>query len=83
MSGWYLLALLFSLGYLPCLWLMLRQDRADALVAVQAAGAVTVFTVFCLALGMRQPVLADLSVALALLGIPGGLAFVHFMERWI
>jgi multisubunit Na+/H+ antiporter MnhF subunit len=58
-------------------------DLANRFVALQLAGAVTVFMLMLLAVGYDQPSFIDLGLTLVLLSLPGTLAYAHFLERWL
>ncbi|HET7570247.1 MAG TPA: monovalent cation/H+ antiporter complex subunit F [Gammaproteobacteria bacterium] len=83
MSGW----MLATLGLLPPLIAGVVMAGRGAipgrLVAVQLALSATVFSLMLFEVAIRQPSSLDLSLALALLGLPGTLVLVLFQERWL
>jgi multisubunit Na+/H+ antiporter MnhF subunit len=62
---------------------VLRARLGGALVAMQAASVLASLALFALSLGFGQPAFVDLSLALALVGLPGALVFAYFVERWL
>lgn len=83
MNLWLWTATAFALGALPCGWVILRGKTMESLVAVQAATALIVLALLLVAQGLHRPSFYDLSLALALLGLPASLLFAHFFERWL
>ncbi len=53
------------------------------LVAVQLAAVITALVLVCLSLGFGQPSFLDLAVTLELLSLPGTLALIVCLERWL
>jgi multisubunit Na+/H+ antiporter MnhF subunit len=62
---------------------LLRARLAAALVAMEMAGVLASLALFALSLGFGQPSFVDLSLTVALLGVPGTLVFAYFVERWL
>ena len=54
----------------------------DGLVALEAAGAVTVLTLLCLSVGLGESILFVLAVIAAVATWIGGFVFVRFLGRW-
>lgn len=75
------IALLPALG--GCAIVAIGGDLADRLVALELASSLTVFAVMLLIVAFDQPSFIDLALALALLSLPGSLAYAHFVERWL
>jgi multisubunit Na+/H+ antiporter MnhF subunit len=78
---WAVLGLLAC--QVPLLWATVRSQPMAGVVAVEQAGVVTVLVLLLLAEGLQRPSFVDLSLALALLLLGGGLVFARFMERWL
>jgi multisubunit Na+/H+ antiporter MnhF subunit len=53
------------------------------LVALELAANIDVLILLLLAQGFDRDAYLDLSVALALLSLAGGLVFAHVLERWV
>jgi multisubunit Na+/H+ antiporter MnhF subunit len=76
---WAATALLALL--VPLLGVAAFAPRLDALVAVQAAGAIATLALVMLAEGFERSAYTILGVVAAVLGFVGSLVFVRFFER--
>lgn len=82
MNVWLLAATLLLLGFVPCGWVAFRASSLlDRLVALQLANLLAVLALLLLSIGTQRSSFGDLAVALALLSLPGGLVYVHFLEQ--
>jgi multisubunit Na+/H+ antiporter MnhF subunit len=66
---------------LPLLAYAAVAPRLDAVVVLQAAGAVFTLTLMCLAQGFHRSAYTILAVIAAMLTFLGGMVFVRFFER--
>ena len=57
--------------------------RVSRLVALEAAGSITVVVLLLLAEAFHRVPFVDLALTLALLGFGAGLVFARFLERWL
>ena len=83
MMVWLIVEIALVVPLAICGWIILRARRLnDCLVASQLAGTISVLALMVLAEGMKRPSFYNLALALALLALPAGLMFAHFLERW-
>jgi multisubunit Na+/H+ antiporter MnhF subunit len=66
---------------LPLLAYALFAPRLEALVVLQAAGAVFALALMCLAQGFHRSAYTILAVVAAVLTFLGGMVFVRFFDR--
>lgn len=83
MNMWLIAGFFLLLGLLPCAFVILSAPVLDRLIALQMAGLVSTFALMVFSQGFGQPSFFDLSLATALLSIPGCLVFCHFLESWL
>jgi multisubunit Na+/H+ antiporter MnhF subunit len=65
----------------PLLVVASLRPPIDGLVALEAAGAVTVLALLCLSVALDQPILFTVAVIAALVSWIGGLVFTRFLGR--
>jgi multicomponent Na+:H+ antiporter subunit F len=82
-NAWLVAATALMLGLLPCLWVCIRYDPVDALVALELASTITTLVLLLLAQGYRRDPFMDLALVSALLSFAGALTFARFLERWV
>jgi multisubunit Na+/H+ antiporter MnhF subunit len=68
-------------GFLPLGWVCVREREIDAVVALEAAGALTTLLLLCLAEGFHRSVYAGVAVVCAALTWVSGLVFARFFGR--
>jgi multisubunit Na+/H+ antiporter MnhF subunit len=83
MNAWLIAATGLMLTLLPCLWVCVRREPLDALVALELASTITTLALLALAQGYRRDPFMDLALVSAVLSFAGALAFVRFLERWV
>jgi multisubunit Na+/H+ antiporter MnhF subunit len=83
MNFWLAAAIGIVIGLLPAGYLVLRAQPIDRLVAMQFTTPLVIFVLLLLAVGINQPSFTDLALTLAVLSMPAGLVFAHFVERWL
>jgi multisubunit Na+/H+ antiporter MnhF subunit len=66
---------------LPLLAYAVVAPRLEAVVVIQAAGAVFTLALMCLAQGFHRSAYTIVAVVAALLTFAGGMVFVRFFER--
>ena len=76
---WGVLPLLLAL--VPCGIVVLVRAPIDRLLAINLAATITSLAILLFAAGLKQPSFADLALTIAVLNLPAGLVFAHFMER--
>jgi multicomponent Na+:H+ antiporter subunit F len=65
------------------LWVAMRGDLANRLVAVQLASAVASLVLVLMSFAFDQSTFIDLPITLSLLSLPGTLMLTLFLERWL
>ncbi len=80
---WLVAAAVLAMGLIPCAVVILRDELADGLAALQLAGLIAIMVLLLLSVGFRHATVADIPMALAVLSFPSGLLFAHFLERWL
>jgi multisubunit Na+/H+ antiporter MnhF subunit len=78
---WAATALLF--GFLPLLWVALRREAIDGVVALQLAGTLVVLILLCFAEGFHRSFEYGAAIVAAVMSWIGGLVFVRFLGRWL
>jgi multisubunit Na+/H+ antiporter MnhF subunit len=81
MNVWTLGAAVSLIGFLPLLWVLARETRVEALVAVQAAQAVGTLVLVLVAEGFHRSTYFVLPDALAILSFVGTLLYARFMRK--
>jgi multisubunit Na+/H+ antiporter MnhF subunit len=66
---------------LPCMAIAVRAPIADAVVALEAAGALGVLALGLAAQGLGETYVWDLAIVVAFLQLVGSLLFVRYLER--
>ena len=83
MNEWLVAAFVLAIGFVPCGIVVVTGRTMDRLVALELAGVIASLLLVLLAEGFSRPSLYDLALTTALLSLPGGLVFTHFLERWL
>lgn len=83
MNVWMVASMALLAGLIPCGVVCLRGDVVDRLVGLELAGVVVTLMLLLLAQAFGRVIYVDLALALALLSLPGGLAFARFLERFL
>jgi multisubunit Na+/H+ antiporter MnhF subunit len=68
-------------GLAPLGWVAARRRPIDGLVALEAAGALTVLALLCLAEAFHRSTYYDVAVVAALMSWIGGIVFTRFLSR--
>lgn len=74
-------AVVLLAGWLPLIAVVIRGRAIDAVVALQAAGAVAALVLVCLAAGLNQSSFAPLALITAVCVVISGLVFARFLDR--
>jgi multisubunit Na+/H+ antiporter MnhF subunit len=80
-NGWLWAACCVLVLLMPCMAVALRAPVADAVVALEAAGALAVLALGLAAEGFGESYVWDLAVVVAFLQLPGSLLFVRYLDR--
>jgi multisubunit Na+/H+ antiporter MnhF subunit len=64
-------------------YVVFSQDSVRRLIGLQLTGAIVALMLVLLSIAFATEAFADLGITVALLGIGGGLAYAHFLERWL
>jgi multisubunit Na+/H+ antiporter MnhF subunit len=68
-------------GFVPLLWVCVRGQAVDALVALELGSALATTVLLCLAEGLGSSALFGIPVVCATVTWVGGLVYVRFMGR--
>ena len=79
MNGFLIAATAMLAGFVPILWVCVRGQPIEAVVALELGGAFTTTILLCLAAGFARPSYLDLPVAAAVLSAVSGLVFARFL----
>ena len=79
MNVWLIGATVLACGLLPCLYVCLRAPILDAIVALEATGAVAALVLLLLAEGFHRSSYFTVPIVLAALAFVGSLVFVRFL----
>jgi len=71
------------LGWVPLIWVALRNRPIDGLVALELAGTVAVLVLLCLAEGFHRSFEYGVAVVASVLSCLAGLTFARFLGRWV
>jgi multicomponent Na+:H+ antiporter subunit F len=82
-NAWLIAATVLIVAIAPCLWVCVRGEPLDALVALEVASTITTLVLLLVAQGYRRDPFMDLALVSAVLSFVGALAFVRFLERWV
>ncbi len=83
MNLWFVASLCLLIGMLPCIVVAARGRTIDALIAMQIATALTVVVLLLVEEGLQRQTFFDVSLALAVLGLPSTLLFARVYRRWL
>ncbi len=65
------------------IYVALSADTVRRLVALQFTGVIGALMFVLLSIAFASESFAELGIAVAMLSIGGGLAYAHFLERWL
>lgn len=83
MNIWLITAIGLGICLFPCLMRALTGDALNRLVGLETGALIETQILLVLSVVFQRSSFYDLSLALALLALAGGLVFVHFFERWL
>lgn len=83
MNIWFITAIGLGICLIPCLIQALTGDALHRLVGLETGALIETQILLVLNIAFHRTSFYDLSLALALLALAGGLVFVHFFERWM
>ena len=83
MSIWLGATLVLVISLVPAGIAAIRGDMLDRLVGVQLGGIISTFTFITVGVWAGQSIYVDVAVVMAILTFCGGLAYAHFLERWL
>lgn len=82
MNAFLIAATVLLAALAPLLVVASRWRPIDGLVALEAAGVVTVLALLCLCTGLNESYLFDVPVIAVAVSWIGGLVFARFLGRW-
>ena len=65
------------------LYVAIAGDSLRRVIAAQGIGLIASLDLGLLSIAFATPSFGDLAIAMALLSIGAGLAYAHFLERWL
>jgi multisubunit Na+/H+ antiporter MnhF subunit len=74
-------ALALVTGFVPLLWVCLREREIDGVVALELAGSVATLVLLCLAEGYHRGIYIGVAVVCAAVTWISGLVFARFLGR--
>jgi multisubunit Na+/H+ antiporter MnhF subunit len=74
-------ALALVSGFVPLLWVCLRERELDGVVALELAGSVATLVLVCLAEGYHRGIYMAVAVVCAAVTWISGLVFARFVGR--
>jgi multisubunit Na+/H+ antiporter MnhF subunit len=74
-------ALALVSGFVPLLWVCLRERELDGVVALELAGSVATLVLVCLAEGYHRGIYMAVAVVCAAVTWISGLVFARFLGR--
>jgi len=74
-------ALALVTGFVPLLWVCLRESEIDGVVALELAGSVATLVLLCLAEGYHRGIYMSVAVVCAAVSWISGLVFARFLGR--
>jgi multisubunit Na+/H+ antiporter MnhF subunit len=74
-------ALALVIGFVPLLWVCLREREIDGVVALELAGSVATLVLVCLAEGYHRGIYMAVAVVCAAVTWISGLVFARFLGR--
>lgn len=81
MNAFEIAALALVTGFVPLLWVGLREREIDGVAALELAGAVTTLILVCLAEAYHRGIYMGVAVVCATLTWISGLVFARFLGR--
>jgi multisubunit Na+/H+ antiporter MnhF subunit len=83
MTIWLLAGIAMLPPMVAPLWVAIRGDLINRLVAIQLGSAVTFLVLVTMSFAFDQSSEIDLPITLSLLSLPGTLMLTLFLERWL
>jgi multisubunit Na+/H+ antiporter MnhF subunit len=74
-------ALALVTGFVPLLWVCLREREIDGVVALELAGSVATLVLLCLAEGYHRGIYMSVAIVCAAVSWISGLVFARFLGR--
>ena len=81
MNAFEVAALALVTGFVPLLWVCLREREIDGVVALELAGSVATLVLVCLAEGYHRGIYMAVAVVCAAVTWISGLVFARFLGR--
>lgn len=83
MNVWLIASFALLLCLIPCTAGVLRASAAHRLIWLEAATVLAVLILLTAEQGQQRQSFFDVSLALAVLGVPSTLLFARFYQRWL
>lgn len=81
MNAFETAALALVLGFVPLLWVCVREREIDGVAALELAGAVATLVLICLAEGYHRGIYLGVAVVCAGVTWISGFAFARFFSK--
>ena len=81
MNAFEVAALALVLGFVPLLWVCLREREIDGVVALELGGTVATLVLLCLAEGYHRGIYMAVAIVSAAVTWISGLVFARFFGR--
>lgn len=81
MNAFEVAALALVTGFVPLLWVCLREREIDGVVALELAGSVATLVLLCLAEGYHRGIYMSVAIVCAAVSWISGLVFARFLGR--
>ena len=83
MNHWLIATVLLLPPLLAPLYVAVRADANNRLVAMQVASTLAALIIALMTFAFDQSSFIDVALALTLLAVPGTYLYTVFMERWL
>jgi len=83
MNVWLITAFCLLITLIPVTIATLRGDALDRLIGMALGGIIVTLGLISLAVGSGNSIYLDVAIVVAFLSFAGGVAFPHFLERWL
>ena len=83
MNNWLVAIILFIPPLAVPVFVAVRADANNRLVAVQVASSLAALIIALMTFAFDQSSFIDVALALTLLAVPGTYLYTIFMERWL
>jgi multisubunit Na+/H+ antiporter MnhF subunit len=83
MNIWFITVFCLSLTLIPVTIATVRGDALDRVIGMALGGIIVTLGLISMAVGSGKSIYIDVAIVVAFLSFAGGIAFPHFLERWL